>query len=289
MSLNMNGLQCARCKAYLFDEDDLVYCPVCGAPHHRDCYNALGHCALEEFHGTENEYSKEKELEKLKFSQNEEKKTETEEEIPQGFPPNSRFYTFDFLGGVPADYKLDENVTANDAKKFVIANTHRYIPKFATLNPKNKVSWNWAAFLFPCGWMLSRKMYKGGIIAGILLLISSILAVPFGNQILSVMPENNISYPELISRIVDFLPNISIYVIILAFLGLLLELGIRIFSAVFSDYFYKNYTISTIKEIKAESDDIELDFRKKGGINPFLIFVGEMLIQFVGNFIISLI
>ena len=65
MSLKIEGCSCARCKAYLFSEDDIVYCPVCGAPHHRECYNALGHCALEELHGTENEYSMEKELEAL--------------------------------------------------------------------------------------------------------------------------------------------------------------------------------------------------------------------------------
>ena len=55
--------QCAFCKALLFDEDDVVHCPVCGAPHHRDCYNKLGHCALEDLHGTENEYDAQKEIE----------------------------------------------------------------------------------------------------------------------------------------------------------------------------------------------------------------------------------
>ncbi len=290
MSFNLKGCQCSRCKAYLFDEDDIVFCPVCGAPHHRECYSALGHCALEEFHGTENQYSKEKELEKLSFTKKEEEeKEETPKNQANDFFQNASFYSFDFLGGVPKDYKLDDNVTADDAKKFVIANTHRYIPKFAVLNSKNKVSWNWAAFLFPCGWMLSRKMYKNGIIAGLLILISSIMAVPFNQQIMSVLPQESISYPEMFSRIYDILPNISIYVIILAFIGLILELGIRIFSALFSDYLYKNYTVSTIRKIKAESDDIEFDFRKKGGINPFMIFLGEMIIQFIGNFIISFI
>ena len=58
MSLNTEGVSCVRCHAYLFPEDDIVYCPVCGAPHHRECYNQLGHCALEEFHGTDRQYDK---------------------------------------------------------------------------------------------------------------------------------------------------------------------------------------------------------------------------------------
>ena len=47
---------CAFCKAILFDDDDVVYCPECGAPHHRECYNSLGHCARIELHGVADPY-----------------------------------------------------------------------------------------------------------------------------------------------------------------------------------------------------------------------------------------
>ena len=57
MSLNSQEKQCVVCKAYLFPEDDVVFCPTCGAPHHRDCYNSVGHCGLEEFHGTKDQYT----------------------------------------------------------------------------------------------------------------------------------------------------------------------------------------------------------------------------------------
>ena len=42
--------KCAICGSYLFDDDDIVYCPECGAPHHRDCYNTVGHCGKEDMH-----------------------------------------------------------------------------------------------------------------------------------------------------------------------------------------------------------------------------------------------
>ncbi|MBR6741280.1 MAG: hypothetical protein IKL93_00900, partial [Clostridia bacterium] len=58
MSLQNKDQHCALCHAILFPEDDVVYCPECGAPHHRECYNGINHCALEEFHGTENQYDK---------------------------------------------------------------------------------------------------------------------------------------------------------------------------------------------------------------------------------------
>ena len=56
MSLSVEGQKCPVCHAYLFDDDDVVFCPICGAPHHRDCYNAIGHCALEDKHGTDEQY-----------------------------------------------------------------------------------------------------------------------------------------------------------------------------------------------------------------------------------------
>ena len=66
MSKKEQNKSCVLCHAYLFDEDDVVYCPVCGAPHHRECYNSIGHCALESTHGTENQYDLLKEKEKTK-------------------------------------------------------------------------------------------------------------------------------------------------------------------------------------------------------------------------------
>ncbi len=44
------GVKCPVCSSYLMDDDDIVVCPDCGAPHHRDCWNYLGHCGCEELH-----------------------------------------------------------------------------------------------------------------------------------------------------------------------------------------------------------------------------------------------
>ena len=165
MKLNETENSCALCHAYLFEDDDVVYCPVCGAPHHRECYNALGHCALESTHGTEKQYDilkaneksdKEKHHPNIVVGEEEAKNDvyTPGDEIFQNLPP------MDFLGGVPADYIIEDGVTAKEARNFVISNTQRYIPKFKKLSKENKVSWNFMAFLFPCEWLLSRKMYK---------------------------------------------------------------------------------------------------------------------------------
>lgn len=307
MSLDIQGMSCVRCKSYLFSEDDVVYCPVCGAPHHRECYNALGHCALEELHGTSEEYSREAVLKAHQDAQQtEEIKQEPEQKdtvkcqmcgevydntkggCPKcGTPYMGRingFAEFDFLGGVPADYDLGDGVTANDAKMFVAANTHRYIPKFAVLNKANKFSWNWMAFLFPTGWMLGRKMYKGGIITGVLTVVSTLLGYPLSLELYNMGFGESAYGVQMIEELTEKIPEISVAVMGLAFLGLFVELGIRVVSAIMGDYLYKNYTVNTIKKIKSESEDITAEYRKKGGISMLLFLLGIMLMQYVPMF-----
>lgn len=276
MSLKSPEISCARCRSYLFKEDDVVYCPICGAPHHRECYNALGHCALEELHGTENEYSRKA------VEVKEEKKEEKYESksVRPEFNPMGGFAEFDFLGGVPADYDLGDGVKAEEAKKFVLANTHRYIPKFAVLNKKNKFSWNWMAFLFPAGWMLSRKMYKGGIIAAMLTIAANCLSYPFSLSLYNLGFEQNGLFAADINSVAEILPQIGAAAIVLALLGAVFDLGIRLFSALLGDYIYKNHSISTIKKIKLNSEDEDEDYRKKGGMSMMLFFLGVLLVQY---------
>lgn len=283
MSSQKNNISCAFCHAYLFEEDDVVYCPTCGAPHHRECYNKIGHCALEELHGTENQYD----LLKKKQQEKETAEAEGKESYKDNQTPPPPFNTpfgnpiyIDFLGGVPKDFNLDEDVTADEAKNFVLSNTMRYIPKFAKFKEGGKISWNFLAFLFPCGWFLSRKMYKKGIITGILSIISTLLTVPFMNSLVAV---EGATYYEILEQ---SLPNITPAVLAVFFAGSLLNFIIRIICGIFGDYWYKNHVISTIKNIKEKSEDLQNDFRKKGGVNLILFFVGTMAVQYIPLFII---
>lgn len=303
MSLNTEGVSCVRCHAYLFPEDDIVYCPVCGAPHHRECYNQLGHCALEEFHGTDRQYDKVKAREEEQAAAEMPNTGENAEGLitcqmchekydfalnacPKCGAPNiakagGSFVNFDFLGGVPADYDIGDGITADEAKRFVAANTPRYIPKFAVLNAKNKLSWNWLAFLFPCGWMLSRKMYKNGVIAGLLTVISSLFYLPFMNAINNLGTTPGETQAQIMQSIYEHLPKMGAAVIAALLAGFVLNIAVRILSALFGDYLYKQYAISSIKTIRAESEDMDYDYRKKGGVNIFLFLLGTMAVQYL--------
>ena len=46
------GQKCPVCGNFFGEQDDIVTCPECGAPHHRNCWKTEGHCHFADLHGT---------------------------------------------------------------------------------------------------------------------------------------------------------------------------------------------------------------------------------------------
>ncbi len=309
MSLNLKGKSCAVCHAYLFEDDDVVYCPVCGAPHHRECYAKVGRCALEEKHGTDEQYDKviaQKEEEKAEPIRNpydeqgfangkikcpmcEEVYDNSLNSCPKCSTPNFRvtdgFTPFDLLGGVPADMDVGKGVTANEAKRFVLSNTQRYIPKFAAANAGKRTSWNWMAFLFPCPWFLGRKMYLYGILSGILTVIFSLFSLPLNNAIYALGIDMN-NTATLMNELTQALPQIGMSTVILSAAGGILTLVLRFVCGLFGDFIYSRYAVGEIAEIKANSEDTERDFAKKGGVSVFGAMAGFLGMELLTSLVV---
>ena len=60
-----NDERCPVCDKLFNESDDIVICPHCATPHHRDCYNQLGHCANKDKHRDGFDYR----VEQKKFSE----------------------------------------------------------------------------------------------------------------------------------------------------------------------------------------------------------------------------
>lgn len=43
-------LKCPVCNEEFLEDSDVVVCPICGTPHHRECYKNLGRCANIDWH-----------------------------------------------------------------------------------------------------------------------------------------------------------------------------------------------------------------------------------------------
>lgn len=298
MSLSVEGQKCPVCKAYLFDDEDIVFCPTCGAPHHRDCYMKLGHCALEELHGTPEQYDANKFAEEKKAA--EEPKEEsagnaayrcircgTELSENDMFCPVCRTPRMQqgagFGGGAhinfgfnqtkwKGDTVIEDDVTLNDVAPLVAANIGRYSEKFIMLNKKHRSSWNWVAFLFPSAWSFYRKNYVSGVLFGILQVASALLTLPAQLLMRGGTLADSATWRDMLELL---LANKSTMWLALA--GALLGLAVSIFAGAFADYIYRGNCIEKAKKIKAAPDGERERLRYKlGGISPLWFLIALM-------------
>ena len=185
------GQNCPVCNEQFDEKSDVVVCPECGAPHHRECYKQKGECFYKEHHGTENGY--------IPPEPKEEEPSEEQEKtrrcakcgalnpIDNNFCDNcgefmrKNHFAFDLedmgtvqilidpYGGVPHDCEID-GVTAQEIALFVGQNSRYYIPKFKALSEnKHKINWNWSAFIFTFLYFVGRKIKTFATVVGIIL------------------------------------------------------------------------------------------------------------------------
>ncbi len=180
--------KCPVCENPFNENDDIVVCPYCGTPHHRECYKQNEKCKNSELHESgfkwepsfkEEENTQPQEEFKpntKKFANNEQNKNQNDNpftnfEIPFPPPPqNSPLHLF--------PEELEDGVSTMDVASFVQFDALKYIQKFFYIKG-GKRTINWAAFFFAPYWFFYRKMYKLGIIfMAILLGLSFISFLP---------------------------------------------------------------------------------------------------------------
>ncbi len=149
--------KCPVCNIQFTEEDDVVVCPECGTPHHRECYVQNGKCTNSDKHGTnepiEVEFvDVEDNNEEISENPITEDKTESTQQVVQEILQE--------MNSSNNDYMLNGNhVSFYEAA--IGKNQKFYIPRFMLMDKTKKaVSWNVAGFFVPLAWCLYRKMYK---------------------------------------------------------------------------------------------------------------------------------
>lgn len=193
--------KCPVCDEVFTENDEVVVCPECGAPHHRSCYSENGHCANEHMHAEGFVWKKtEQEVQKTEENKTEASEKSDESEVSVcpdcGAENKKRAFVCTscgavlipemreevetapktapvFIDGRPVDDKdyIDEEktVTVKEAACFIQTGKERYIKTFldAKVNHR-KPKFNIWAFLLGAYWFFFRKMYKPGFVfAGI--------------------------------------------------------------------------------------------------------------------------
>lgn len=318
MSNQLDGKKCPVCNSYLFDDDDLVVCPVCGTAHHRDCYNAVGHCALENRHNLQgqNEATSEQ--------------TAVDDKQPTGrscagcgrqIDPNVAFCpycgsavdpriqnngfamfgargfdlsAFDPLGGVKGDEKVDD-VSASEMAKLVRVNTQRYIPRFFKLIKNGKMSWNWLAFLLPQVWLFARKLFKQAILVSMLMLAQLLCRLPFDFQysrLANYLSDNGYNTRE---EVLNYIINhgaghFNIFILLLAMIGFAIAIVVSVVCGIYGDRWYMNKCISDVKDIRLleDEDEQEAAYVKKGGIGMVWMVIAMAATMWLPSILVTL-
>lgn len=157
--MDFTKFHCPVCNNTFTENDDVVVCPECGTPHHRECYKNLGKCFNEELHGTDASVAEKYKNPEKKISHLNEAEA-SKENSENSFKINEK--------GLPGFIKFssvqDHLIEGKHSSLFEAAvgkNQNYYMPRFAVISSLNRgLSFNAMAFLFPLAWSLYRKMYK---------------------------------------------------------------------------------------------------------------------------------
>ncbi len=265
MSLFENQ-SCPVCNRQFEDGDDIVCCPECGTPHHRECYNLIGHCVNRGLHKSNYSYYDEN---IKKAEQKTEKPEEKAKEEAHGgfFPPFPGAVDEIIKNPYDADSTTIDGESAGDIAATVRTNAPRFIEIFKKQEQSGKkAGWNWGAFFFGHYYLFYRKMYKQAItLFCINVTLSSVMnltamklapltyrAMQELAKLAASTQDTNVFTNKLneITALSDFKNLEFIYIAFAAIMVI-----IRICVAVFADNMYKSTITQIIKTVNAKLEE----------------------------------
>ncbi len=307
---NFLGNPCPWCGKKFAEGDDIVVCPECGTPHHRDCYKEHSSCANEEKHGENFEW-KSSAIPPIHKPEN------TEDQNPEIVvcahcgrenPGNSRYC----LGcGAPLSgenthipspeeefqrersriftesFNIDfEGVSPKEAAVFVRSNVGYFLPRFAAFSKGAKFDTNFSAFIFSFFYLFYRKMYGLGI--GVFL-ATTILSIPTFLLDFQMIQEQYVEM-GLLSQIIWNVPHqetLAIYSII----ANLLIWVMRIALMMFFNRLYYSKVVSTIKGARDylanQSENVIAGFFKRKGGTSMVVPIIFVALTFLASFALA--
>ncbi len=306
---NYKGFKCIVCDRDFEETDDIVVCPECGTPYHRDCYNQVGECINTSLHAEGGSWRQINNKDEVESEETEQpdiiicprcgfSNEKGENFCSQcGLPLDAYFENKDnpfndfgndrqgygsqqgqpfnpFMGGfvsVEDDTDID-GVRARDIADYVGSNKFYFLAQFMRFAKlKIKRSFNFCAFLFPEYYYFYRKMLGYGFF---FLTFKIAMSVFLQSMFLKFGMSTGVETAEIVEKI-SASPLWSG-----VFFGLsLLSLVLCIISGMFSNFWYFKKTKQDILEIdQVPQTDTQRKFTiaQKGGTS-FGIAIGAVV------------
>lgn len=260
---NYNNIACPYCGKLFNESDDIVVCPDCGTPHHRECYKAAGHCASMEKHGSF-------EWNSPAFSASKaEHETADFAICPNCGGENSSDNRYCRFCGSPmasrSEPSPEENfyqerrrivvenldnadfngVTAPEVAQVVGTNLEYFLLRFLGFSKGRKFDTNFCAFFFSYLYLFYRKMYGWGFAVMIATVILQIPATLLDFQSLQE------AYMDagLLTQYIWQVPHLDT-LLILATVGSILIWFIRVGLFLFANRLYYHHVTAIAKGIR---------------------------------------
>lgn len=292
IAMKFTDESCFSCGSKFEEKDDVVVCPQCGTPYHRECYNLTGECINTQLHESGEKYKRTDSHENTarqqdivvcpqcghsnpesaeictgcgcRLSATDSAFTENENgigiEIFAGNGDNPFFKPY--LGFNP-----DEDLggaTLKEVSEFVDSNTLYYIPLFKKMKDfGTKASLNIACFLFPYFYFANRKMWFWGILTAI---ISIILELPATLYTLATAEMEFPYIQDVITAIASKEKLLLAMSEVCAIAGWIFRLVV----CTFANWLYFKFAVKSIKRIKAACGGAAVPGKLKaaGGVKP---------------------
>ena len=312
---NYTGANCPVCKKRFAQTDDVVVCPDCGTPHHRECWHQNGGCANADKHGTDfvfeipkvnprpAGYNPQNPTGDLKDSgicpfcgsENPEGaifcircgkdmsgKTTQNSYINMGDNTGhfTEGYDFSVYGGLSPEDTIDD-IKAKDMANYIGKSSGYYLYHFKNMDRRGKkTAFSFSAFFITPIYMFYRKMWGWGIIATV---VNALLSLP--SMVLNTL---SIFNEQGFYAIVDKYgaDKINLVLMVLSILSMVYSA----FFGLFSIWLYRKHVVKQIGKIKLKNLPLQeeaVTLQKKGGVSYLVMVI--LLVLLVASYVLSFI
>lgn len=306
--MRYSGAKCPVCEKEFTEDDDIVVCPECGTPHHRECYQSVGGCANAERHAENWKWEKSRSSQSVKICPVCRFPNKYEDTVCQKcgtlLPDstdnaetqnNSGMNGQQWREGIsmpdaeelanPIKFLgLDPNedmggATVKEVTEFVGPGTIYYLPKFKKMKEDGaKPSFNIFSLFFPTLFFANRKMWGWAILAAVL-------------GILFNLPAKLLLLEDLPADIASFLSSNKSTLEMMNDIFVVADIGVRVLFCLFANWFYFRFSLHSLKKIKKNRGSLAC-IRTSGGIKPLnmlliiLIQCGISMLAFSGMYMV---
>lgn len=293
--MNYKGEKCFACNEIFNENDDVVVCPECGTPYHRECYKEQGQCINHQLHETGEGWKRT--ITESPKTENLSENSETSEQHYKTCPrcltknnpnsdscincgatltPDADETDEDELNSKMSDYFIgfdvskpcfgfDPNEDFEGAKmseifSFVKTNTLYYIPIFKKMKSLgSKISFNLISFFFPYFYFANRKMWIMSLVS---VLVTFILGIPsaligFSDTVAyGLLDETTLAYAKsFFDGMLSFIDNNYKLLESLSYVCSIGNYIFKIAMCLFANWLYYRFTIKSVNKIKLKYRD----------------------------------